>query len=82
MSSISCVSQDLPLLKPCCSGYKIFFYLPMVLDLAGNHMFHDFAANTGERNGPVVLCLILLSFLEGRGDVSGAPIIRDFSCCQ
>ena len=25
----------------------------MVHDLAGNHMLHDFAANTGERNGPV-----------------------------
>ena len=29
-------------------------------------MLHDFAANTGERNGPVVLSLMLLSFLEGR----------------
>ena len=36
-------------------------------------MIHDLAANNGERNGLVVLSLILLSFLEGRGDVSGAP---------
>ena len=75
MNSVSCVLQDLPLLKPCCS-----VILSVVHDLAGNHMLHDFAANTGERDGLVVLSLILLSFHEDRDDVSGAPTIRPVTC--
>ena len=59
----------------------MLFFSP-VHDLVGDRMLHDFAANTGEQNEPEVLSLILLSFPEGRGDVSGAPIIRDLSCCQ
>ena len=36
----------------------------MVYYLDGNHMFHDFTTDTGERYGPVIFHLIFLSFLK------------------
>ena len=38
----------------------------MAHNLAG---FHDLAADTGKGNGPVVFCLVFMSFLEGWCDV-------------
>ena len=61
------VIEDVILVEVC---YQVF----------SDDMFQDFAADTCERDRPVICWIVALSFLEYRAHVGFFPISRDLAC--